>query len=310
MNIQHRTSGALAPRTNGLAENLVKKVSDLTKMFVSDDTEVEKALPLIEMSLRATAHTRLRLSPFQILFGRQMYLGHPAEIAQVPSFTGDQQEYYNWLTHRLKDIHQGIMDNRVETREQDKADYDERNRAVPPKWSVGDMVLLQDKRIKPHSNQVLCHRPYQGPFYITEIVSGDATIGPAYRLINADTGRTYKRLISSDRLKRYNANRVDLTARLPPLAVDDTTTQLSDTRVEPINHSDTTPPGAEADDDETGCEPAIRILRERTRGGIKDYYVLFQDRSKAWCTYVTPALLQYYRLQQEQKRKRRRKRKA
>ena len=56
-------------------------------------------------------------------------------------------------------------------------------------------------------------------------MSGDATIGPAYRLINADTGRTYKRLISSDRLKRYNANRVDLTARLPPLAVDDTTTQ-------------------------------------------------------------------------------------
>ena len=87
---------------------------------------------------------------------------------------------YNWVTHRLKDIHQGIMDNRVETRQQDKADYDERNRAVPPNWVVGDMVLFQDKRIKPHSNQVLCHRPYQGPFYITEIVSGDATIGPAY----------------------------------------------------------------------------------------------------------------------------------
>ena len=95
-----------------------------------------------------------------------------------------------------------------------------------------------------------------------------------------------------------------------PLAVDDTTTQLSDTRVEPINHSDTTPPAAEADDDETGCEPAIRILRERTRGGIKEFYVLFQDRSKAWCSYVTPALLQYYRLQQEKKRKKRRKRKV
>jgi len=191
LHIEHRTSGALAPRTNGLAENLDKKLSDLTKNFVSDDMELEKALPLIEMSLRATAHTRLRLSPFEILLGRQMHLGHPAKITQIPSYTGEQHEYYNWLTHRLKDIHQGIMHNRVETRQQDKADYDERNKVVPLKWAVGDMVLLQDKRIEPHSNQVLCHRPYQGPFYITEVVSGDATIGPAYRLIDVETGRTY-----------------------------------------------------------------------------------------------------------------------
>jgi len=43
-------------------------------------------------------------------------------------------------------------------------------------------------------------------------------------------------------------------------------------RAEPSNHSDISPQSAESDDDEKDCDPAIRILRERKRGGIKEFF--------------------------------------
>ena len=76
LNIKHRISAAKAPRSNGLAEALVKRLSDLIKIYVKNDSEIEHYLPLIEMSLRATAHTQLKLSPFQIIHGCRMNVGN------------------------------------------------------------------------------------------------------------------------------------------------------------------------------------------------------------------------------------------
>ena len=71
-----------------------------------------------------------------------------------------------------------------------------------PKWKIGDRVLLLDKRIKPHSDQVITHRPYNlGPLYVVDIVKGHEGIGQAYRLVDCSTGKPYRRLVSADRLK-------------------------------------------------------------------------------------------------------------
>ena len=66
LNIKHRISAAKDPRSNGLAEALVKRLSDLIKTYVKNDSEIEHYLPLIEMSLRATAHSQLKLSSFRL----------------------------------------------------------------------------------------------------------------------------------------------------------------------------------------------------------------------------------------------------
>ena len=54
-------------------------------------------------------------------------------------------------------------------------------------------------------------------------------------------------------------------------------------------------------------EPAIKIIRERTSNGKKDYYVLFANNEKYWADRVTPALLKQFRLNQERFRSKRRK---
>ena len=57
LNVKHRISAARAPRSNGLAESLVKRLSDLINIYVKTDSEIEDYLPLIEMILRSMTHS-------------------------------------------------------------------------------------------------------------------------------------------------------------------------------------------------------------------------------------------------------------
>ena len=54
------------------------------------------------------------------------------------------------------------------------------------------------------------------------------------------------------------------------------------------------------------CHPAVGIIKERTRGKRKEFYVEFVfDKTKHWCDFVTPALLEHYRIVQDKRRRRR-----
>ena len=74
--------------------------------------------------------------------------------------------------------------------------------------------MLEDEKAKKNSNVVLTKHPFKGPFFISEIIKGDDKIGASYRLIDVKTGNTH--LISSDRLKNYNAGGIDMTNRISP----------------------------------------------------------------------------------------------
>ena len=76
--------------------------------------------------------------------------------------------------------------------------------------------MLYDNRIRPHSDRVLTHRNYAlGPIYIAQLMQGRDNIGLTYKLIDVNTGKSFKRLVPADRLKPYTADRTDLLARLP-----------------------------------------------------------------------------------------------
>jgi len=45
-------------------------------------------------------------------------------------------------------------------------------------WKIGDMVLLEDEKVKPHFNVVICHKLFNtGPFFIADIIKGQQDIG-------------------------------------------------------------------------------------------------------------------------------------
>jgi len=155
-------------------------------------------------------------------------------------------------------------------------------------------LLLEDDKVKKNSNVVLTKHPYSGPFFISEIIKGDDNIGASYRLIDVKTGKTHKLLVSSDRLKNCNASRVNMANRISPIINN----RVNYTQR--LEGADTAPPSdatSELTDDKMQpemnetMEPALRIIRQRMRNKLPQFLVEFCDRSKYWCSEVTPELL-------------------
>ena len=181
-------------------------------------------------------------------------------------------------------------ENLKDTRQEMKSTYDRRHKVQEETWKVGQKVLLLDKRVNPGATRVLTHRPYSGPFFITQCVQGDK-IGTAYKLVHADTGRAVKSLVNGDRLKLYTADDRDkMIDRLPGLKKR---RKVKIERDKPVE-----------DPSLPGFEPALRILREKGTGKKKLYLVVFTDQSRYWCTDVSPALLQEYRVRKSQRKRR------
>ena len=220
LGIKHRTSASLCARSNGLAESMVKRLSSLLKIYAFDDITLEQQLPLMELSVRAIPQSKIGLSPYQIMFGYDMNINTPGYTSLACPFSGSQEVYYCYLSREVKRLHEEVRKRKLEIKEEDKKNYDKYQRVKEPNWKVGDLVLLQDLRIKPHSDKVVTHRPYHGPMIIDQIVQKDPSVGPAYKLKRLDGKRELKFLVTADRLKHYNTDRTEFEQRLPPLRME------------------------------------------------------------------------------------------
>jgi len=124
LGIKHRISSAKSPQTNGICESLVKRASDLLKIYAKDDTFVDDSVPLCEMCLTATSHIDLKLSPFEIHMGLKMNVRLRVELTEpAPKLSQDQQSYFDWLRQRLKDIHAAVDQNFAENKANMKSSY-------------------------------------------------------------------------------------------------------------------------------------------------------------------------------------------
>ena len=253
LGFQHRTSASRKARSNGLAEALVQRVNSLLKVYNKADEDIEEVLPMIEMALRCSNHTRFHISPFEVLYGRTKCLGTIGQASQTPAFPGQQVAYYQWLHESMTTLHAAMRENKAEVKRQDAEQYNKAHGAVQPSWREGDLVLLLDDKIQARSERVLGHRPNRGPFYVTKAVKGQEDVGTAYQLTDAETGKVYRYLVPSDRLKRYTANkRIQLRGR------------LKQTTAEPESHSkeskDSQAKGEQQPAMLEGYEPALKIL--------------------------------------------------
>jgi len=115
------TSASRTARSNGQAEALVKRLSEHLKFYAKDDYTIEEVIPLIEVNLRTTPHSKLLISPYEIVFGRPMRIGVPgdpttaqqateqsadsnvSEGTRVDTRSGqtDPTGYYKWLSTEL-----------------------------------------------------------------------------------------------------------------------------------------------------------------------------------------------------------------
>ena len=199
---RHVTSAARTARSNGMAEALVKRLSEHLKYYADriDDYTIERVLPLIEMNLRATPHSKMLISPYEMVFGRPMRLGIPgdpsaAQISALPDVAPDRVAYYKWLSTELRRLHDAAKVVRDEVKQDDKIRHDRAHKVAPPSWKVGVRVLLQETQVKPGSSKVITKQRFVGPYVIKNIVAGRPDIGQAYELVNEATGKSVRNLV-------------------------------------------------------------------------------------------------------------------
>jgi len=105
LSVKHKTSAAMAKRTNGMAERMIKALNQGLKLYSnpdSDDRFLKTQLPLIELGLHANANTDSKLSPFFILHGFDMALPLRSDIAIPDTFhSREAQQYAQWLKNSI-----------------------------------------------------------------------------------------------------------------------------------------------------------------------------------------------------------------
>jgi len=202
----------------------------------------------------------------------------------------DPTSYYRWLSTELKRVHDAVKVGRENIKVADKLKYDKANRVVEPTWKVGDQVLLQDNTVKPGSSHIITRPRFIGPYVITDIVTGRPDVGPAYRLVDMNSGKALRHLASNDRLKRYNANRQNFNRRLPSLQVSARPqTTFAPTVMGPRQRRPQTP-------------KPIEILSDKRIAGKQHYRVKYTDGQIYDCDWVNRPLLDHYKAKQRFRR--------
>jgi len=168
LGITHVTSGAVSPKSNGKAEEIVKRLAEGLKRFATpevDDRHVEDILPLIELSLRTTCSKNMQITPFEIVHGFQAPLLSPTGIEEKHFSKMDAESYAVWLRNAIKLLHSAVYTNLEESKAEMKRYYDKYHKVQSEPFVVGDKVLMINKRIPAHSTRVLTRKKLYRPLY-------------------------------------------------------------------------------------------------------------------------------------------------
>jgi len=127
LGVRYRSSAALAKRTNGLADMAIRKLNAGLRLYSTDendDTRVELLLPLVEISIRATANAESKVSLFSICHSFEMRIPTPTDV-KVPSFCSmDGERYAQCLKNSIKLLHEAVKMNKIESKQKIKNYYD------------------------------------------------------------------------------------------------------------------------------------------------------------------------------------------
>ena len=139
LGIRHKISAATASRTNGYAEQCIKRLNAGLRLYSTndiDDTKIELILPLTEYNIRATAASNMKISPFEICHGYPVPIPSSIDLS-IPSFCStDAENYAKWLKNSIKLLHEAVRLNRIQSKEEMKSAYDSRNKVTAPSFKV------------------------------------------------------------------------------------------------------------------------------------------------------------------------------
>jgi len=163
---QHFTS-SYHPQSNVACERMNSLIAQSLRSYCTQQqSNWPDILPSIMMAFRMSPCTQSTgFSPYYMLFGKEMPL--PIDTSLIPEqlITQAPEKYIDQLINRVKIIHEIAKTNLEKSQEKSKQYYDKTTK--PPKFQVGDRVLLKVEQVRPGRKKKL-EPKWTGPFSIIE----------------------------------------------------------------------------------------------------------------------------------------------
>lgn len=230
---RHFTS-SYHPQTNATCERMNSTIAQCLRTYVNQSqTNWHDILPGILMAIRMSPSTQSSdLAPYQILFGKEMYLPFDTSLIPKDGMNQDAKTHVTNLMKHLKLVREIATQNIQHARQKQKEQYDKTSKE--PNFSVGQSVLLH----KPHVPKGLSpklHNPWDGPYYITAECPNNT-----YSLRKCSNTKAVKSRIHANRLKHFENPDFRKVLDPPPLTdpIDDSHLPPEQRNSQPIENEE------------------------------------------------------------------------
>ena len=169
------------PMGDGLVERMNRSLLSLLRTLTERQSDWEDHLQLLLFAYRTSQHSTTKLSPHEVLFGRN------PPLLQLPSpsisTSPDPGDYSCQLRQKLMELWEMVEANMIESAERQKRNYGGQNTAMPV---VGQKVLLDDPargKLDPH---------WTGPWEVISVkepLTLELQMGSAKRVVHINRVR-------------------------------------------------------------------------------------------------------------------------
>ena len=194
LRIEKTVTSAARPQSDGMVERSNRSLQAMLKAYVNDNRDDwDDHLPAVVCAYRATPHDSTGISPYKMLFGREMAmpidlqfdLGNRALVPSCPV------AYVEWLRQSLQNSHDFARDQLVKSALRQKKNYQDRSRDVH--FKRGDWVWKVMPQLRPGK----LYKKNEGPWLVL------ARTGPVnYRIQRRP--KASAKVVHVDKLSQYH----------------------------------------------------------------------------------------------------------
>jgi len=162
--IRPRMSTAFHPQTDRQTERLNQTIEVYLRAFVSHEQDNWVGLlPMAEFAYNNSITMGNGMSPFYANYGF-----HP--VCSDPAALGPLNPASKLYTHWMHAVYK-VSAERLEAAHERMCRYTDPQRTEPPKYQIGDLVMLNGRNIKTHRPSRKMDHNNHGPFQVEKIVS-------------------------------------------------------------------------------------------------------------------------------------------
>lgn len=178
LNIEHRTTTAYHPQSNGLTERFNKTVVEMIRKYISDGYENwEEILGVVASAYRNSVHSSTLETPYFLNHGRDPTMVIDRFLIPQSTTSLTPRDYKSQAMKRLQEGFVLARNNLIDARKKQKIQYDKRAKELP--YDVGDKVLLDVRVIVPGTSKKL-NPIYQGPYRVMKVNTNGTVVIRSY----------------------------------------------------------------------------------------------------------------------------------